>query len=249
MGEAVTPDSAVGGGDATPRSPEAWDRAATSYDAERAHDSTYQNCVQATTSIVQHLAPLRLIDVGCGTGLNSLPLCAPDRVVAATDYSFASLAVLQQKPGAPLLCQADLRALPFLSKSFDVVLCANTLQHLTPADQVLAVRELQRLVAPGGALVLTVHHFSTAKKRAGWIKEGRPGQPGIDYIFRFTADDLHRLLPGARIASMGISEWRLPEFVQRRLPESIVGRLLASVGYGHMLVAVQRASNSEMRSK
>ncbi len=219
---------------------ETWDRIADAYDAARAHDRVYQTCLATTTRAIEALKPRRLMDAGCGTGLATLPLCVRGRTVAAVDHSSASLTVLRGKSGAAQAFQADVRALPFLSGTFDVVLCANTLQHLAPAQQLLAVNELQRLVARGGSLVVMVHHFSEVKRRAGWIKEGRPGQPGIDYIFRFTVDDLARLLPGARIAAMGLGEWPwLPSRLQELLSESFVGPSLAKNGYGHMLLAVQ----------
>jgi SAM-dependent methyltransferase len=236
--------SAAGGTAAAPpagSAPSTWDHVSCSYDAERAHDLIYQVCLAATARVVDALKPRRLLDAGCGTGLTTLPLCVGQRSIAAVDYSLASLTVLRGKKGAPPAVQADLRQLPFRSNSFDVVMCANALQHLHPAQQRLAVLELQRVVVPDGFLVVTVHHLSNAKRRAGWVKEGRPGQPGIDYIFRFSYDDLKRLLPGARISAMGIDEWpRLPFSVQRRLPGTVVGSFLGKRHYGHMLLAIQQ---------
>ena len=218
-----------------------WDRAAASYDTEREQDAVYQACVAAVARAVQDRNPRRLLDVGCGTGLTTLPLCRAGRTVVAVDFSLASLAVLRNKTAAPPVLQADVRALPFLAETFDVVLCANTLQHLRPDQQVLAVHDLERLVAPGGALVVSVHHYSKAKQRAGWIKEGRPGQPGIDYIYRFAAGDLRRILPEAHITAIGFGEWPwLPAAAQKELSHSVAGPYLAKQGYGHMLLAVQQ---------
>lgn len=226
--------------DSTSPAAAAWDRAASSYDADRAHDLVYQACLATTCGLVERLRPIRLIDVGCGTGLTTIPLQRSGRTVVAVDYSRESLCLLRAKARAIPAVQADLRALPFLTASFDVVLCSNTLQHLAPAAHREAIGELRRLVAPGGHLVVTVHHYSAFKRRAGWIKEGRPGQPGIDYIYRFTADDLAELLPGASIVAMGFQEWsRLPVTVQQWLGRGPFGAWLARRGYGHMLAAVQ----------
>ncbi len=221
---------------------ETWDRAAATYDTERSDDLVYQACLASTRRLVEAIRPSRLLDVGCGTGLTTLPLCRRGRQVVAVDYSHSSVGVLRAKPGAPPALQADLCALPFKSGSFDVVMCANTLQHLRPAIHELAIAELQRLVAPGGALVVTVHHFSESKRRAGWIKEGRPGQPGIDYIYRFTTADLSRLLPAARVTAMGFPEWSwLPLAAQVALASSRLGPWLARRGRGHMIAAVHHA--------
>lgn len=56
---------------------------------------------------------------------------------------------------------ADLRAgLPFADGAFDVVVCLGVLEAQPRTDRVLA--ELARLVAPGGALVLSLYHGVTA---------------------------------------------------------------------------------------
>jgi ubiquinone/menaquinone biosynthesis C-methylase UbiE len=220
---------------------ETWDRAADSYDSERSDDTVYVDCLEVTRRSIEMLSPARLLDVGCGTGLTTLSVCRPGRFVAAADYSFHSLELLRTKSRTPAVMQADVCALPFPPNAFDVVLCANTLQHLGPERHPAAIAALRRLVRPDGALVVSVHHYSKAKQRAGWIKQGRPGQAGIDYIFRFSAGELQALLPTATIAAMGIAEWpRLPRVLQRWLPLTPAGSRLAHAGLGHMLIAVDR---------
>ena len=47
------------------------------------------------------------------------------------------------------LQQADARALPFASQSFDIVICSLALHHFRPADAVLVLREMDRLCRTG----------------------------------------------------------------------------------------------------
>src|SRR5205085_247297 len=78
--------------------------------------------------------------------------------------------------------QADLRRAPFREGAFDVVLCISTLEHVgrdnrryglgaaevVPRTAMLqAARELGRLVAPGGYLLLTVPFGKAADH--GWL--------------------------------------------------------------------------------
>jgi SAM-dependent methyltransferase len=213
--------------------PSSWDAAADTYDAERAHDRIYHACIRAAHQAIDRARPVRILDVGCGTGLATQPLCRSGRTVIGSDYSLRSLQNATRK-GLHFITAADVRALPFPDACVDAVLCANALQHLTPEDQPRAIAELRRVVRPGGTLVVTVHHYSRWKRRHGWIKEGTPGHPGIDYIFRFSPADLQRLLPQARIGAIGVA---------LRLERWIPGwsrRLLARLGYGHMLIAVER---------
>jgi ubiquinone/menaquinone biosynthesis C-methylase UbiE len=215
-----------------------WDAVAARYDSERANDAIYSACIREAHAILEVDGAQRILDAGCGTGLTTVPLCRQGRLVVGADYSHDSLKVLQRKHVASALAQADVCALPFADSEFDAVLCANTLQHLTPAQQPLAMRELRRVLKPTGLLVLTVHHYSTAKQRKGWIKEGKPGQPGIDYIYRFTLKDLLRLAPDADIRAIGLHS-RLEPYLSPAMR-----RFVARRGHGHMLMAVVRQTCS-----
>ncbi len=87
---------------------------------------------------------LRMIDVGCGTQPYR-PLFAGAAEVVGFDI-----------PGNP---RADLHgsieALPVEDASFDVVLCLQVLEHVP--DPIAAVRELRRVVRPGGRVLLSTH--------------------------------------------------------------------------------------------
>ena len=67
------------------------------------------------------------------------------------------------------LVQGDAMALPFEDDSFDHVVCSEVLEHL--ADDLKAVRELYRVLKPGGTLVVTVPNadFPLAWDPPNWI--------------------------------------------------------------------------------
>lgn len=237
--------------DHTGSSPGIWDEAASSYDEHRSGDPVYLLCVRAVVrASFRGKAGGTVLDTGCGTGLTTLSLFEHFHDVVAVDFSLGSLERLRTKPGAKAvrLVQADIRRLPFPDESFDAVVCANTLQHLRPGrPQQQAVEELLRVARVNAPVVVSVHHYSRAKRRRGWIKEGKPGQPGIDYIFRFSRSELKALLPGARISGIGFGRWfdrlaRVP--VAGRMLQAFVARAsgpcAAKLGYGHMLLAIRR---------
>lgn len=79
--------------------------------------------------------------------------------VAGIDISAPMLALARQKappPGAAPLAfeQASADALPFAAATFDVVLCQQGLQFFP--DQVAALREMHRVLKPGGRVGLAV---------------------------------------------------------------------------------------------
>ena len=91
----------------------------------------------------------RVLDAGCGTGHFSLPLAAANAVVGV-DVSAEMLAFARAKGLAPVRAAAE--ALPFAGGAFDVVLAASVIQ-LIP-DGAALVRELLRVVKPGGRVVV-----------------------------------------------------------------------------------------------
>ena len=55
------------------------------------------------------------------------------------------------------LAVADGQRLPFADASFDRIICTETLEHV--ADAQLALRELARVLRPGGRVAVSVPHF------------------------------------------------------------------------------------------
>jgi SAM-dependent methyltransferase len=88
--------------------------------------------------------PYRVLDVGCGPKPYS-PFFA-DR---ASEY----VGVDVDNPAADL--QGTVESLPVPDRSFDVVLCTQVLEHAQ--DPAQAVRELSRVVAPGGRVLASTH--------------------------------------------------------------------------------------------
>jgi SAM-dependent methyltransferase len=105
-------------------------------------------------------------------------------------------------------------ALPFDDHSFDIVLCDNVVDHAT--DPARIVRELVRVLAPGGLLYFTVnvHHpfyHAAASLHAGWRAIGVPLEitPFADHTVHLTleaAEGLFQGLPLRRISERNTIE-------------------------------------------
>lgn len=101
----------------------------------------------------------RVLDVACGSG--ALTRVAAEAVgdagsVVGADIDANMLIVAREEtPHANVSWrQADATALPFADASFDVVLCGQGLQFVP--DRALALREMRRVLAPGGGMTLGV---------------------------------------------------------------------------------------------
>jgi ubiquinone/menaquinone biosynthesis C-methylase UbiE len=103
----------------------------------------------------------RVLDIACGTGIvarQAAPQVGAQGQVAAIDMNPAMLAVaraLQAPSGAMINWQeGNAMTLPFPDGTFDVTLCQHGLQFFP--DPVGAVREMRRVLAPGGRALVIV---------------------------------------------------------------------------------------------
>lgn len=96
----------------------------------------------------------RLLDAGCGAGLLLLLAKLRGAHVTALDASPGLLAIARQRLPAADVREGDLEALPFADASFDSVTAVNSLFYAQ--DMGAAMRELARVVRPGGRVIVTV---------------------------------------------------------------------------------------------
>lgn len=97
---------------------------------------------------------LEILDCGCGTGIN-LGLLAPYGRVTGIDLTERGLR-FARADGHRRLARADAAALPFRDATFDLVTSFDVIYALSDEDEAAALREMHRVLAPGGALVLNV---------------------------------------------------------------------------------------------
>jgi SAM-dependent methyltransferase len=95
----------------------------------------------------------RLLDAGCGAGLLAPLASLRGAQVTAVDAATSFLAVVRERTPAADVREADLEALPFADGSFDAVTAVNSVFYA--ADMAAAMRQLARVVRPGGRVVIT----------------------------------------------------------------------------------------------
>ena len=93
----------------------------------------------------------RILDAGCGTGRNLQEYAALGRAQGVEPSQTAVDFCREQ--GLDVTC-AGLEEMPFEEGAFDLVCASDVLEHIE--DEAGALRELRRVVAPGGHFVATV---------------------------------------------------------------------------------------------
>ncbi len=95
--------------------------------------------------------PPRLLDVGCGSGHNLPLLEKMSDDVSGVDIAPSAVALARAKARRPeQFVVGSAAALPWADGSFDVVVDVGCLHCLTPAEVSAYVREVGRVLAPGG---------------------------------------------------------------------------------------------------
>ncbi len=102
--------------------------------------------------------PAQALDVACGTGRGVVILQEIAARVCGIDGTLEMLQVAQRKIGrsgtSAAVCQANAAVLPFASATFDLVTCLNFVHLFEPGDKQVFVREIGRVLRPGGTAIV-----------------------------------------------------------------------------------------------
>lgn len=117
-------------------------------------------------------------DVGCGNGFDLRQLIGRCRHVIGIDLSAGMLRSLADLPGSGRLSlvQADAQQLPLAGASVDVALAMHMLYHVP--DIPAAVRELRRILRPGGTALASTNSRGSLSDIRGMLNSAISAQLG-----------------------------------------------------------------------
>ena len=193
-----------------------WDRVARLYDlSQRVNGAANAAAAARVSELVP--AGAKVLDCAAGTGKFSLAAAEKAASVLCTDLSEAMLEQARKKArrrGLDNICFAsrDITALPDPDGSFDAVIAANVL-HLLP-DPGPAVRELWRVTAPVGRLILPTYLQGTVGTVYGTMIKIYQGV-GFHYEHAFTPESYRAFLEGLNLAPVSV------EVIPGRMPEGV----------------------------
>jgi ubiquinone/menaquinone biosynthesis C-methylase UbiE len=196
----------------------------------------------------------RVLDVACGTGV--VTRLAAERVgasgaVAGLDVTPAMLAVARREsPPGVRWYEASAESMPLPDASFDVVLCQMGLQFV--ADKPAALREMRRVLAPGGRALLSVPGPTPALfdiMSQALSREIGPEAAGfMPAVFSLhDARELERLL---REAGFARAEARsAPKALRVSAPREFLWEYLHSTPLGPTVMAAAEAKRAALESE
>ncbi|HEX8148908.1 MAG TPA: class I SAM-dependent methyltransferase [Pyrinomonadaceae bacterium] len=117
---------------------------------------------RASLEAVAGLDARRVLDVGCGAGQELLPfasragaVCVGADVTPEAGLAGRELFASRAPAASVAFVRAAAESLPFPDGAFDVVICRLALPY---TDNARCLSELARVLRPGGALLLKIHH-------------------------------------------------------------------------------------------
>jgi len=177
--------------------------------------------IQTIYSVLQPRKDDIAVDLGCGVGRITLDLAGRVRSVSALDFSRQSVAILKRRIAEGGVhnvetAVADLRHLPLPSSTYTKAVCCQVIQHI-PTDtwRLEALREVRRILKPGGRFACTVYQWGTM------IRDRQEGDfSGRGYRKAFTEEELRDLFVRAGYTNVMITGLiHLPHRTIVHLPE------------------------------
>jgi SAM-dependent methyltransferase len=204
----------------------------------------------------QHQKQIRVLDAGCGDGINMsvlkdiFAIKGIEADIVGSDYNGVRLERAAANGSFPVV-EADLLKTPFKNEEFDVILCSHVLEHIH--EDVTALLELKRILAPSGLMIIAVPNEGCA---LGWMRNHvvqRSILRTTDHIHFYTLKTLLKktalakldifgpaLTEGFFVPHLGIYS-RLREISAGRKVISILARLFSSQSTG-LIVAFRKPS-------
>lgn len=167
-----------------------------------------RNVIERVIADLRLPARARILDAGCGSGRNMVEL-ARHGTVTGVELSDTSIDLARAR-GAGEVIAGSVLEMPLDGDSFDLSVCLDVIEHLE--DDLGALRELRRVLAPGGSLLVTVPAYQ-------WLWSGH--DEVNHHHRRYTRRSLQRVAEQA-----GWDQMRTTYFNSLLLPAAIVLRVL-----------------------
>ena len=156
---------------------------------------------------VPYMAGGRMLDIGCG-GCKYL-LAMQSLGWQPQGVEFNEFAVKTCRDAGLDVFQGELRDAAFDDATFDLVTARHVIEHIP--DPVAFVREIHRIVKPGGMMVLKTPNSAALGR--GWFGTDWYANDVPRHLVLFSPDNLKRLAEGAGFRSEVVRTFSTPKIV------------------------------------
>jgi SAM-dependent methyltransferase len=165
----------------------------------------------------------RALEAGCGTGHFAQAIASRYRLrVFPVDLGWEGLRH-GKLLGVDRLAQADIAALPFASGAFDLALSLDVIVHFPHGEEDRPMRELARVLAPDGLLVVRVSALDALRSRHSQFAHERQRFTRFrlrSLVERHGLEILRCTYANALLAPVAFAKFRICEPLLRSKPQS-----------------------------
>ena len=215
-----------------------WNRYAKFYDSEvlRFSRAAYADMYRLMTKVLTK--EMDVLELATGTGLIAINIAGAVRSITATDFSPKMIETAKKKivPENVRFSVEDATALSFDDNSFDVVIANHMLYHVPDVER--ALREIARVLKPGGSFYATTIGYSNMRELADLLR-------GFDDRIDFAQDSIAEafgLESGKEIlerffASVDVRRYK--DSLHITEPKPLIDYVLSLSGIGNILEIIQ----------
>ncbi len=158
----------------------------------------YRQRVANVGRFMGEVAGRKVLDCGCGVGFFGEQARKRGGKVVGLDFSAVALQLCRERlPGMAVL-RGDATVLPFRDAEFDVVLLNDIIEHLAEEPGERMMREVFRVLRPGGHLVVDTDNDAFLMHKKGfrrlndWLEKDTPQRQALREIKKtYNAPTLH----------------------------------------------------------
>jgi SAM-dependent methyltransferase len=179
-----------------------WDHAAGWWQQEFTDGADPEYEEQILPLVEQHLiGAARVLDVGCGEGQLARRAVALGLEAVGIDPTEAQIIEARRRGGDVAYVRATAEQLPIADASFDAVVMCLVIEHLEPFEP--AIREMARVLEPGGRCLLLLNHPLLQAPGSGWIDDQILGEQ-YWRVGAYLRDDssIEEIAPGVNLPFM-----------------------------------------------
>jgi malonyl-CoA O-methyltransferase len=188
-----------------------------------------ENATRDLAARVLRRHPLKLhdraiLEIGCGTGLNTRYLAQQGKNILAVDFSVGMLEQARKNVSAPNVrfLQCDIqRAWPIAGASVDLVVCMLVLEHVADLDHIF--NAASRVLRPGAEVfVCELHPFKQLQGRQAQFTEADSGNVVLVPAYLHDVSDYVNASVRHGFELVRMDEWRDQKDETRAIPPRLL---------------------------